>query len=173
MRRMVSTASPEETERLGRWIGARLERGDALGIVGELGSGKTCLTRGIAEGLGVEPSVVSSPTFVFIHEYPLPGDDHDKPVALFHVDLYRLHTSQEFEDLGGDEAFSDRSVCVVEWADRAADAMPVDALWLDMAPRGETRREITFDGDGDRYPWIAALGAPASDGDTKTTALGE
>jgi tRNA threonylcarbamoyladenosine biosynthesis protein TsaE len=157
MKRVVVTNSPDETERLGRWMGAHLRPGDVLSLIGDLGTGKTCLTRGIAAGLGADPAVVSSPTFVLVHEYPLPATSTDRPAVLYHVDPYRLDSARDFEDIGGEETFSERSVCVVEWADRVAGALPDDALRVSLTVCGESSREIAVVGDAERFPWLAAL----------------
>ena len=140
MKRVVVTNSPDETERLGRRIGRKLRRDDVLSLIGDLGAGKTCLTRGIVAGLGADPTVVSSPTFVLIHEYALPPTSPDKPAVLYHVDLYRLDSWRDFEDIGGEETFSELGVCVIEWADRIAALLPEDALRVSLIVCDELSR---------------------------------
>ncbi len=123
------TAGVEETLRLGEQLGGRLSRGDCVALIGPLGAGKTVLVRGIAVGLGLEdPRLVSSPTFVLVHEYPA-------RVPVYHLDLYRLTDPRaELVDLGLEEML-DEGVALVEWADRAAGALPAD--------RRDIRIEIT------------------------------
>jgi len=157
MKRVVVTHSPEETERFGQWVGVHLRRGDVVGLIGDLGSGKTCLTRGIAAGCGVNPAAVSSPTFVFIHEYPLPQDETRRPPVLYHIDLYRLDSPREFTDMGGEETFTEEGICVIEWADRILPMLPEDALRLRLTIRGECSREIEMEGDAVRFEWLNAL----------------
>jgi len=106
------THGPEETLALGRRLGRLLGAGDVVALSGPLGSGKTTLTKGLAEGLDVEePRWVTSPTFVLIHEYP-------GRVPVYHVDAYRLAGASDAEALGVDELFFGDGVTIVEWADR-------------------------------------------------------
>ena len=96
----------------------RLAPGDCLALTGPLGAGKTALVRGIAAGLGVaDDRMVSSPTYVLVQEYP-------GRVPIYHIDLYRMvHPAEELADLGLDEMLAD-GVVLMEWADRAAGALP-------------------------------------------------
>ena len=129
---VFETNTPEETQKLGQKLAVGLSRGDCLALNGELGAGKTVLVRGLTEGLGGDLQLVSSPTYVLVQEYPLedPGTS-----CLFHVDLFRLDSPDaEFADLGIEEMLS-RGIVVIEWADRASDALP--------RPRGEISIEAT------------------------------
>ncbi len=140
----IPSGSPEETQELGRVIGALAQPGDIFLLAGPLGAGKTCLTQGIAWGMEVAGHV-RSPTFVLMARYR-------GRMTLHHLDLYRIGDLEEAWDLGMDEQLFGEGVCVVEWADRAAELFPEDCLWiaLDYGP-GETRRQITFSGDSPRY----------------------
>jgi tRNA threonylcarbamoyladenosine biosynthesis protein TsaE len=113
-----------------------------------LGAGKTCLTQGIAWGLGVE-GYARSPTFVIVTRYV-------GRLVLHHVDLFRVQGYQEAQDLGLDEYLSGEDVCVVEWADRAAEAFPPGSVWiaLEYGPE-DTERLVTIRdvGKGDRPAW--------------------
>ena len=109
MIRFKST-SPEQTENFGKALAASLNAGDVIALTGDLGAGKTCLTRGIAEGLG-STSHVSSPTFTIVNEY-----DGGK-LMLFHFDTYRLSGPDDFLMSGLDEYFFREGVCVIEWSD--------------------------------------------------------
>ena len=112
------TSSPDETVALGERLAGRFGAGDLVALVGELGSGKTVLVRGLAHGLGVEDErLVSSPSYVLVREYA-------GRVPIFHVDLYRLSApAAELGELGLAEMLA-AGVVVVEWADRAAEALP-------------------------------------------------
>lgn len=123
------TRSARGTVALGREFARRLGAGDCVALVGGLGAGKTVLVRGIAAGLGLsETRLVSSPTYVLVHEYPC-------RVPVFHLDLYRMSDPEaELGDLGLDEML-ETGIVLIEWADRAADALPRD--------RYEIRIEIT------------------------------
>src|SRR4030042_5929048 len=114
--------SPEETQKLGERIGELALPGDVFLFVGELGTGKTCLTQGIAWGLGIKEYALS-PSFVIIRE--LYGR---RP--LYHIDLYRLDRIEESLDLGLDDYLYGRGVCVVEWADKALSIMPPEPLLI-------------------------------------------
>ena len=96
---------------MGCLIGQALSGGEVLGLCGTLGSGKTTLVRGIAEGLDAEPARVTSPTFVLIHEY------HGR-LPLIHADLYRLGSETEVVAIGLDEYFNETTVAAIEWADK-------------------------------------------------------
>jgi tRNA threonylcarbamoyladenosine biosynthesis protein TsaE len=115
---VIETTSLEETYAFGRRFAQRLKVGDCVALIGDLGAGKTALARGIAMGLGLaDQRMVSSPTFVLVQEYPT------QP-KLFHIDLYRLRQPAiELADLGLDEMLAE-GVILIEWADRAEDALP-------------------------------------------------
>jgi tRNA threonylcarbamoyladenosine biosynthesis protein TsaE len=108
---MLTTRSEAETAAAGRQLAEDLKPGNVILLTGDLGSGKTAFVRGLAEGLGIDPSDVSSPTFTLIQEY---GAGR---LPLYHVDLYRL-TSIEVPDLGLDELTLEGGVTAIEWPDR-------------------------------------------------------
>ena len=134
----LSTAAPEETRAIGHALGAHVQAGAMLALIGPLGAGKTELAKGVAEGLGVT-SVVNSPTFVLMNE-------HAGRLRLFHIDAYRLNDPEEAVAAG---LFDDRQasgVAVVEWADRLADRLPKERLELTLVPEsdGSDRRQIIW-----------------------------
>jgi tRNA threonylcarbamoyladenosine biosynthesis protein TsaE len=125
------TSSEDETIALGVALGRLLRPGDVLGLDGELGAGKTRLVRGIAEGLGLEPAQVSSPTYVLIHEYTLPlgsvpgvsgsaGASRFVESPLYHVDAYRLTGPDDLDSLGWERVMEGFGVVVIEWFERIA-----------------------------------------------------
>ncbi len=132
----ISVQSEEEMVSLGREIAATLQGGEVLGLVGDLGAGKTHLVRGILEGLGAaEPA--ASPTFSLVHEH---GDGR-LPAA--HFDFYRMKNPDEALGMGWDEYLAGGSVLLVEWADRFEGAlMPPDTRWLVLKHAGESLREV-------------------------------
>jgi tRNA threonylcarbamoyladenosine biosynthesis protein TsaE len=149
---ICETHSLEKTLELGRRLGALLFPGAVLGLEGTLGAGKTNLVRGIAEGLGVDARLVSSPTFVLIQEY-------EGRLPLYHFDAYRLKTVAEFLDLGVEEYFAGQGVCVVEWADKVASVFPPEHLWVRLDVIGDSARRFTFLGHGtDHEALISRLG---------------
>ena len=112
MLKKLSTCSAEETLDLGKRIGEKLQAGDCVLLFGELGSGKTTFTQGLALGLGLpENEYVRSPTFTLINEY-------QGRLPIFHLDLYRLDSQGEMEQLGLEEVFSGTGVSIVEWAEK-------------------------------------------------------
>jgi tRNA threonylcarbamoyladenosine biosynthesis protein TsaE len=116
----LESSSPLRTQELGAALAACLERGDVVGLVGELGAGKTCFVRGMAQGLGLDAGAVSSPTFVIRHEYLAPSRE-----SLVHIDAYRLRGAEDLESIGWSELLAQRSaIVVVEWADRIAAELP-------------------------------------------------
>jgi tRNA threonylcarbamoyladenosine biosynthesis protein TsaE len=135
----------EATENFGRCLAARLFPGAVLALIGPFGAGKTHLTRAIAEGLEiVESGMVTSPTFGLVHEYPARW-------PIYHFDAYRLKHPDEFIELGADEYFASDGVCVIEWADRVAAALPTDHLQIVLAVMGETSRHLTMMASGPRH----------------------
>ena len=114
--------SAEATESIGQELAKYLRSGDILTLDGDLGAGKTALTRGIARGLGLT-SHVSSPTFTIVMEHPA---EKDGQLSLFHFDVYRLVNGDDFLDSGLDEYFDQKGVSVLEWGKIVADVLPED-----------------------------------------------
>jgi len=136
--------SPEETQAIGRDLGKLASPGDVYLLSGRLGAGKTCLTQGIAWGLGIHEYAVS-PTFVLIRE--MTGGR----LPLYHIDFYRLDNINEIADLGLDDYFFGRGVCVVEWAEKGKDLIPDEYLSVNILPAGETQRRLLLESRGKRY----------------------
>ena len=137
------TGSPEETQEFGRRLGELAEPGDVFLMTGDLGSGKTCLTQGIARGLGVKENALS-PTFVIMREM-------QGRLALYHIDLYRLDRLEETEDLGLDDYFYGEGVSVVEWAEKALALMPPDRMMVRIDYLSNTERRMRLSPNGKRY----------------------
>jgi tRNA threonylcarbamoyladenosine biosynthesis protein TsaE len=138
--------SPDEAVslELGRRIGQWLEAGDVLALWGELGAGKTLLTRGIARGLGISPQVrITSPTFTFINEY-------DGRLRLVHLDLYRITAVDELETLAWREALFGAGVAVVEWPERLGLDLPVERWDIRLVISGDASRTIIISAHGER-----------------------
>jgi tRNA threonylcarbamoyladenosine biosynthesis protein TsaE len=131
-----STHSEKETAALGRSLASSLAADSVVLLVGDLGAGKTAFVRGLAEGLGVSPAEVSSPTFTLIQEY------RGGRLPLLHVDLYRLNDPQEVDDLGLEELGSG-AVVAIEWADKLP-APPPDAIRVTIEHAGESERRVTI-----------------------------
>ena len=135
--------SARETVALGRRIGLAARPGDVVALVGDLGSGKTRLAKGMAEGLGAASArEVTSPTFVICREY-LGGR-----IPFYHLDAYRLKGAADLEAVGSEEILSGDGLSAVEWADRAAGALPADHLEIRLDVTGQTTRRLTFTPQG-------------------------
>ena len=132
------TASPEETEALGKRFAETLLPGDVIAFYGDLGAGKTAFTRGIADGLGISERV-TSPTYTIVNEY-LSGK-----LPLFHFDLYRLSSSDDLFDIGWEDYLERGGVCAVEWSERAPDALE-QAIRVDIRRIDDQKRRITITG---------------------------
>jgi tRNA threonylcarbamoyladenosine biosynthesis protein TsaE len=113
----VRSHSREETIEAGRKYGLTVRPGDVVGLFGDLGTGKTHFVAGVCRALGVK-SHISSPTFTLINEYAANG------CIVAHVDLYRIESDRELQSLGLEEYFTDRFVCLVEWAEKMEEVMP-------------------------------------------------
>lgn len=135
--------SVEETQEIGRRLGELAQAGDVILLVGELGTGKTCLTQGIAWGLGIKEHT-RSPTFVMVSEYK-------GRLPLYHIDLYRVESQDEAIDLGLDDYLYSGGVSVVEWADRALETLPPEHLLVHIDYKGETQRSLVLEPKGKRY----------------------
>lgn len=133
----VLTHSPEEMRELGRLIGKNLSESEVIGIVGELGAGKTHLTQGIMEGLG-SSDAAASPTFSIVHEH------RDGRLRACHFDFYRLKAESELLGIGWEDYLESEAVLVIEWANLFPDALPDDASWLLIEHVGETDRRVTL-----------------------------
>jgi len=132
----IESISPEETRRLGRAIGRALTAGSIVALNGELGTGKTTLTQGIARGLDVpEAFQVTSPTFTLVNEYP-------GRLTLYHVDLYRLSGPADLETLGYEEFFFAEGVTVVEWSEKIAEILDEGCIFIELRYIDANRRCI-------------------------------
>ena len=129
------THSENETQALAQELAARLTAGDVLLLSGNLGAGKTAFVRGLAEGLGIDPAEVSSPTFTLIHEY------RGGRLTLYHVDLYRLDSAAT-TDLGLEEMGVADGVLAIEWPERLSHTL-AGAMTVTMEMVGEQSRRIT------------------------------
>lgn len=136
----VDSSDPNATHAIGSRLGAALATGDVIALIGPLGSGKTTLVKGIAAGAGVaDLRQVNSPTFVIVNEYE--ADRPDETLYIHHIDVYRLHGSDDLDSIGFDEMCRTGAV-LVEWADRAIDLMPPDRLTVTIEPTGATSRRF-------------------------------
>lgn len=136
------TQSVAETFSLGKTIGSSLSEALVVGLVGHLGAGKTQLVKGIAVGNGLDDAgQVTSPTFTLVQEYP-------GQLALYHVDVYRLKSDEDFLALGFYEWIDSGSAVIIEWADKAKNILPEQCLWIEIEATGEHSRRLKFTANG-------------------------
>jgi tRNA threonylcarbamoyladenosine biosynthesis protein TsaE len=159
----IISHSSAQTQRLGMRLGELLRGGELILLDGQLGTGKTTITQGLALGLGMT-EVISSPTFTLLKEYagrPRPAPQAGQKgaagqqigPALYHFDLYRLDDPEEILDLGFEDYFynAGTGVCVVEWADKAAGLWSAERLHIRMKIMSETKRGLLFTATGAHY----------------------
>jgi tRNA threonylcarbamoyladenosine biosynthesis protein TsaE len=140
--------SPEQTQEFGVRIGELALAGDIFLLVGVLGTGKTCLTQGIAWGLNIKEYALS-PSFAIVRE--LQGR-----LPLCHIDLYRLDHMEEIAELGLDDYLHNSGVCVVEWAEKGLSILPTEHLLIQISYLSDTERSFQLKPSGKRYIEIVA-----------------
>ena len=142
---VFQTKNPSETIRIGKRIGNFLMPGDVLALTGELGAGKTHLIKGLATGAGVGKSTyLTSPSFTLINEYA-------GKVPFYHIDLFRLGSEREAEELGLEEYFQGGGITVIEWADKIPSLLPPEILCIHIVYTGKHSRSLEVIGKGKRY----------------------
>ena len=137
MTHTITTHSEHETADVGRELAQALTPGSVVLLFGDLGAGKTAFVRGLAEGLGIDPAEVSSPTFTLVQEY------RGGRLPMLHVDLYRLDDPRECDDLGLDELGVNR-VVAIEWAEKLP-GPTFEAVRVNIEHAGETERRVTIE----------------------------
>ena len=130
------TNSSDETIKLGEALGKNLKAGDVVAFTGTLAAGKTYFTKGIALALQIEEEV-TSPTFTIVSEYY-------GSLPLYHFDLYRLSSYDDFSDMGGEEYLYGDGICVIEWSEKILKELPKNTIFVDIQINGENIREITI-----------------------------
>ncbi|MDY7110653.1 MAG: tRNA (adenosine(37)-N6)-threonylcarbamoyltransferase complex ATPase subunit type 1 TsaE [Planctomycetota bacterium] len=160
----IVSHSEAQTRRLAVRLASRLRPGDVIALTGPLGAGKTCFVRGLAEGLGLDPADVSSPTFIMCQEYePAEGQGG---ALLVHVDGYRLMSEDELATIGWEEYLEARdAIIAVEWADRLGEALPEERLQIEMSHVDAQSRRLCFsapDSLTDRLTGLAETDAARS-----------
>ena len=140
--KIIVCNNTKETEKFGLALGSKLKGSDVICLNGELGAGKTTLTKSIGKGMGID-DYITSPTFNIINEYY-------SDLNLYHFDTYRLENVDDVEYLGFDEYFYSDGVCIIEWADRIKEFLPDQYLELNIKKIDDDKREIELVAFGDR-----------------------
>ncbi len=138
IRKSCISRSQAQTMRLAGQFARGLKRGDVVGLVGPLGSGKTHFIKGVCKALGIPQQEVLSPTFTLLHQY-----DQGK-IPVYHFDVYRIESDREFEDLGYEEQFFGDGITLVEWADKVEKFLPKNSPMLHFSIAGDKVRKIAF-----------------------------
>lgn len=133
----LTTHTAEETIELGRKIGSLLKKGDIIAMQGTLAAGKTTITKGIAEALGVKDNI-TSPTFCLISEY-------EGKMPLYHMDVYRLDGTEDFAGLGTEDMLYGEGVSIIEWSEKVMSELPKKTIILKLEPHEDGSRTITID----------------------------
>lgn len=139
----LTSHSPDDTIKIGALIGQLASGGDIFLLTGSLGTGKTCLTQGIARGLGIKEHT-PSPSFVLVRQFY-------GRLPLYHIDLYRLDNIDEIADLGLDDYLYSDGVCVIEWAEKGLSLLPREHLMIKIDYLGDTERQLIFKPGSQRY----------------------
>lgn len=132
----IITRSEEETMEVGARIGEKLKSGDVISLNGDLGAGKTHITKGIAKGLGVN-DYITSPTFIIVNEY-------EGRIPLYHFDVYRINDIDEMYEIGFDEYLYGKGVCIVEWGEIVKELLPEYSIKIDIFKIDDNTREIVI-----------------------------
>lgn len=137
------TSSEKQTFGLGEKIGRKLKGGEIIGLIGNLGAGKTVFVKGLADGLGIK-NKITSPTFVLMKVYKTQNSKLKIPNSkLIHIDAYRLKSGKEISAIGAEEYFnSPDSVVIIEWADRIKEILPKNVKFVKIINKGGNKRKI-------------------------------
>ena len=129
-----TTKTSEETIELGFKIGQKLKKGNIIAMQGTLAAGKTTITKGIAKALEITDTI-TSPTFCLISEY------YGK-MPLYHMDVYRLEGSEDFENLGTEDMLYGDGVCIIEWSEKIMESLPKETIIINIQPQDDGSRKI-------------------------------
>lgn len=132
---LFKTTSAEETIELGKKIGSLLKSGDIIAMTGTLAAGKTTITKGIAQSLGITDNI-TSPTFCLISEY------EGRKLNLYHMDVYRLEGAEDFINLGVEEMLYGNGICIIEWSEKVQSELPKKTIFMKIIPSENGTRTI-------------------------------
>ncbi len=142
----IISNSVNETLRVGRKIAKYLQKGDIVCLFGQLGAGKTVLTKGIASGLGIDKDKIISPTFVLVKQQTTRHN-----LSFYHFDFYRINSPEDIFALGYEEYFYGNGISVIEWPARLSYLLPTEFLKVELSLISDSRREFRFSAFGRRY----------------------
>ncbi|NLZ67543.1 MAG: tRNA (adenosine(37)-N6)-threonylcarbamoyltransferase complex ATPase subunit type 1 TsaE [Spirochaetales bacterium] len=134
----IISKSTEETQEVGKKLGAILPSGSVIALSGSLGAGKTVLVKGVAQALNINEAIVS-PTFTIVQEY-------DGSMMLHHLDLYRLSGEDEFESMGGEDFLYTKGLTFIEWSEKIESMLPDNTIYIYIDIKEDLSRDITIKG---------------------------
>ena len=132
----------DDMVKLGNRFGQLAKPGMVISLRGSLGAGKTVFARGVARSLGIEEAIVS-PTFTLVQEY-------DGRLPMYHMDLYRITSSEDFEMIGGEDMLYSDGVCLIEWSEIINEMLPQDTIFINIKVNPDQSRTVTIDSKGDK-----------------------
>jgi tRNA threonylcarbamoyladenosine biosynthesis protein TsaE len=145
MKASFISQSHQDTIQYGRILAHALSPGSVVGLIGELGAGKTCLIKGIASTMaGISEDDITSPTFTILQEF-------ESAIPIYHFDLYRIRSVEDLHDIGFDEYLHGEGVTVIEWADKVADVLRGPCLIISIDFINASKRRFTFRAQGNKY----------------------
>ena len=137
MHETIICKTPDDMINLGKKIGSSLLAGTVISLRGSLGAGKTVFARGVARSLGIEEAIVS-PTFTLVQEY-------DGKHPLFHMDLYRIETVEDFDMIGGEDMLYSNGVCLIEWSEVIDSLLPKDTIFINITVNPDQSRTVEIE----------------------------
>ena len=140
MQKTVVCKTADDMEKLGRAVGALCRPSDVISLRGSLGAGKTVFAKGVARALGIDEAIVS-PTFTLVQEY-------DGRIPMYHMDLYRITSEEDFQMIGGEDMLYSDGVCLIEWSEIINDMLPDGTLFVQIAVNSDQSRTVTLTGSG-------------------------
>ncbi|MBI4651005.1 tRNA (adenosine(37)-N6)-threonylcarbamoyltransferase complex ATPase subunit type 1 TsaE [Candidatus Desantisbacteria bacterium] len=138
MKHFYITKSAEETQEIAKKLAVELISGDIVLLYGELGAGKTCFVKGMAQGLKIDPEKVTSPTFIILHEYM-------GKLSFYHFDFYRMKSMEEIENIGFFDYIEASGITVIEWPEKVVDYIKKERYEINFKIREDGKREITIE----------------------------
>ncbi|KPU43623.1 tRNA threonylcarbamoyladenosine biosynthesis protein TsaE [Oxobacter pfennigii] len=143
---LFESYSPNDTEKVGEYLGSIANKGYVICLTGDLGAGKTKFVKGLAKGLNID-DYITSPTFTIVNEY-------NGRLPLYHFDVYRINDTDEMHEIGFDEYIYGQGVSVIEWANIIEEILPKENIWVDISKDmevGEDYRKIQIKVNGEKY----------------------
>ena len=142
MHEEIICKTEDDMVNLGNRFGKQAKPGMVISLRGSLGAGKTVFARGVARSLGIEEAIVS-PTFTLVQEY-------DGRLPMYHMDLYRITSSEDFEMIGGEDMLYSDGICLIEWSEIINEMLPRDTIFINIKVNPDQSRTVTIDSKGDK-----------------------